>query len=166
MGKNGKGAMFIKFIRNMGNRLYKHDIFTYAASLSFYTLLSFIPLIFIAIAAVGEMAGRNRVVTEQAVQWANILFPFMTGRMEQSIFDIVKNRGLFGGIGFFTLAWSAHMVLAEGEKVIREIFGVHQKRWLVFSHVIAWGIFLLSVTFLQPPSCLDCISTTSFQLLF
>ena len=114
MGKNGKGAMFIKFIRNMGNRLYKHDIFTYAASLSFYTLLSFIPLIFIAIAAVGEMAGRNRVVTEQAVQWANILFPFMTGRMEQSIYDIVNNRGLFGGIGLFTLAWSAHMVLAEG----------------------------------------------------
>lgn len=147
MGKKGKGSMIIKFVRDIGNRLYKHDIFTYAASLSFYTLLSFIPLIFIAIAAVGEMAGRNRVVTEQAVQWANKLFPFMTGRMEQSIYDIVKNRGLFGGIGFFTLAWSAHMVLAEGEKVIREIFGVHQKRWLVFSHVIAWGIFLLSVTF-------------------
>lgn len=147
MGKKGNRSTVIKFVKDMGSRLYRHDIFTYAASLSFYTLLSFIPLIFIAIAAVGEMAGRNIVVTEQAVEWANRLFPFMTGRMEQSIFDIVKNRGLFGGIGLFTLAWSAHMVLAEGEKVIREIFGVHQKRWLVFSHVIAWGIFLLSVIF-------------------
>lgn len=139
--------MFIKFIKNMTNRLYKHDIFTYAASLSYYTLLSFIPLIFIAIAAVGEIVGKNKAITEQAIQWVSRLFPFMTGRMEQSIYDIVNNRGFFGGIGLFTLAWSAHMVLAEGEKIIREIFGVHQKRWVIFSHFIAWGIFLLSIIF-------------------
>ena len=147
MRKNKKKSPIIKFLKEIWNRLYKHDIFTYAASLSYYTLLSFVPLIFIAIAAVGEVAGRNRAVTDQAVQWVNKLFPFMMGRMEQSIYDLVKNKGLFGGIGFLTLAWSAHMVLAEGEKVIRLIFGVHQKRWLIFSQIIAWGIFLLSVTF-------------------
>lgn len=141
------GSSTIQFIKRMWNRLYEHDILTYSASLAFYTLLSFVPLLFIAIAAVGEVAGKNKAVTDQAVQLANKLFPFMTGRMEQSVYDLVKNRGLFGGIGFLTLAWSAHMVLAEGEKVIRVIFGVHQKRWLFFSHVIAWGIFLLGVTF-------------------
>lgn len=140
-------SSIIPFLRGMGNRLYGHDIFTYAASLSYYMLLSFIPLVFITIAAVGEVAGRSRAVTEHVVQWTSTLFPFMTGRIEQSIYDLVKNRGLFGGIGLLTLLWSAHMVLAEGEKVIREIFGVHQKRWLVFSQVIAWGIFLLSVVF-------------------
>lgn len=142
-----KRFSFIHFLKGMWSRVNEHDIFTYAASLSFYTLLSFIPLIFITVAAVGEVAGRSKSVTEHAVKWINELFPFMTGKMEESVYGLIKNRGLFGGIGLFTLLWSAHMVLAEGEKVIRKVFGVHNRRWLFLSQIIAWGIFLLGVIF-------------------
>lgn len=134
-----------QFIKGMWHRLNEHDIFTYSASLSYYALLSFIPLMFIGIAAVGEVIGRNTEVTAEAVRGIKSLFPFMTGRMEEGIYGLVEKRGLFGGIGLVTLWWTAHMVLAEGEKVIRKVFGVHKKRWLFFSHAIAWGIFLLSI---------------------
>lgn len=147
MEHNKKSSSIIQFTKNIWNRLYEHEIFTYSASLSFYTLLSFIPLIFISIAAAGEVIGRNVEVTEQAVKWIKDLFPFMTGRMEENIYGLVKKRGLFGGIGVLTLVWTAHMVLAEGEKVIRKVFGVKNKRWLLFSHAIAWGVFLMGVIF-------------------
>jgi len=137
----------IQFTKNMWHRLNDHEIFTYSASLSYYALLSFIPLMFIGIAAVGEVIGRNTEVAEEAVRGIKSLFPFMTGRMEEAIYGLVEKRGLFGWIGLVTLWWTAHMVLAEGEKVIRIVFSVHKKRWLFFSHVIAWGIFLLSVIF-------------------
>lgn len=147
MRQKKKRSPAIRFIRDIWGRLYEHDIFTYSASLSFYTLLSFIPLIFIGIAAAGEVIGRNAEITEQAIRWAKDLFPFMTGRMEENIYGLVDRRGLFGGIGAFTLLWTAHMVLAEGEKVIRLVFGVRNRRWLLLSHAIAWGIFLLSIVF-------------------
>lgn len=135
------------FSKEMLKRVHEHDIFTYSASLSFYTLLSFIPLIFITIAAIGEMVGSKSAVTEHTVRWVKDLFPFITAGIEKNIYAIIEKRGLFGGIGLLSLVWSAHMVLAEGEKVIRMVFGVHKKRWLFLSHVIAWGIFLLSVLF-------------------
>ncbi len=144
--RNKRFSIF-QFTKEIGKRLYEHDIFTYSASLSYYTLLSFIPLIFISIAGIGELIGRRSGVTEQAVVWVKGLFPFITAGMEKNIHGLVQNRGLFGGIGLFTLVWSAHMVLAEGELVIRKVFGVHKKRWLFLSHIIAWGIFLLSVIF-------------------
>lgn len=147
MRQKKKRSPAIRFARDIWVRLYEHDIFTYSASLSFYTLLSFIPLIFIGIAAAGEVIGRNAEITEQAIRWTKDLFPFMTGRMEENIYGLVDRRGLFGGIGAFTLLWTAHMVLAEGEKVIRMVFGVRNRRWLLLSHAIAWGIFLQSIVF-------------------
>lgn len=145
--KKKRGAIF-KFIKNMWNRLKEHDIFTYSASLSFYMLLSIIPLVFIGIAAVGEVFGESKEVALHGIKWIKDIFPFMTGGIEENIYSLVENKGLFGSIGLFTLLWAAHMVLAEGEKVIRKIFGVQKKRWLVISYVIAWSIFLLSITFL------------------
>lgn len=147
MRQKKNSSSIIRFTKDIWIRLYEHDIFTYSASLSFYTLLSFIPLIFIGIAAAGEVIGRNVEITEQAIRWTRDLFPFMTGRMEENIYGLVDRRGLFGGIGVFTLLWTAHMVLAEGEKVVRMVFGVHNRRWLLLSHAIAWGIFLLSIVF-------------------
>lgn len=142
-----KRSSTFRFPGELWRRLYEHDIFTYTASLSYYTLLSFIPLIFIGIAVVGEVVGRNKAVTEQAVMLIRQLFPFMTTGIEKNIYGLVENRGLFGGIGLFTLLWCAHMVLAEGEKVTRKVFGVQKKRSLFLSQVVAWGIFLLSVVF-------------------
>lgn len=147
MKHKGKGHSIIKFTKNIWHRLNQHDIFTYSASLSFYMLLSFIPLLFISVALVGELIGRSSEVIQHAIEQAKDLFPFMTGRMEENIYGLIKKRRLFAGIGAFTLLWSAHMVLAEGEKVIRNVFGVQKRRWLLVSHAIAWGIFLLSVMF-------------------
>lgn len=154
MAHNKKRISIFKFIKDMGSRLKEHDIFTYSASLSFYMLLSIIPLVFISIAAVGEVFGKSKEVTLHGIKWIKDIFPFMTIRMEESIYGLVENRGLFGGIGIFSLLWAAHMVLAEGEKVIRKVFGVQRKRWLITSYFIAWSIFLLSIIFL----------TTSFLL--
>lgn len=147
MKQRHKRFSILQFTKEIGKRLYEHDILTYSASLSYYTLLSFIPLIFISIAGIGEMMGRRFEVTGQSVAWVKSLFPFITIGIEKNIYGIVEKRGLFGGIGLFTLIWSAHMVLAEGELVIRKVFGVHKKRWILLSHIIAWGIFLLSVIF-------------------
>jgi membrane protein len=169
-----KGSSIVRFTKRLWQRLNEHDIFTYSASLSYYMLLSFIPLIFISIAIAGEVMGGRREVIEQTIRLAKELFPFMTGRMEENIYGLVEKRRLFVGIGAITLLWTAHMVLAEGEKVIRKVFGVQKKRWLLLSHAIAWGIFLLSVVFfslsflfglyvrlvkenLLPPSLLDII---------
>ena len=151
----------LKFVKGMWGRLREHEIITYAAALSFYMLLSIIPLLFIGIAAVGGVVGGSNETTVQLMKWVKDILPFITRSMEESIYGLMEKRELFGGIGLFVLLWTAHMVLAETEKVVRRIFGVQKKRWLFFSYIIAWGIFLLSITFLT----ISFLISLSFNLI-
>ncbi|MBI5682978.1 MAG: YihY/virulence factor BrkB family protein [Deltaproteobacteria bacterium] len=142
-----KNFSILKLVKLVSGRLFEHEIITYSAALAFYMLLSIIPLTFIGMAVIGEIIGENRDAAIQWLKWTTEVLPFIAGRMEESIYGLIEKKGFLGSIGILSLLWTAHMVLAEGEKVIRKIFGVEKKRWLAFSYIIAWGIFLLSIIF-------------------
>ena len=114
-----------------GLRFTQNQCMVKAASLTFYTLLSIIPILALAF-GIAKGLGMAHYLTEK-LRLATAQYPEMAEKLLTFADSTLKNTqgGIIAGAGVLLLIWSAVKLLSNIESNLNEIWGIRQGRTLV-----------------------------------
>lgn len=114
-----------------GLRFTQNQCMVKAASLTFYTLLSIIPILALAF-GIAKGLGMAHYLTEK-LKLATAQYPEMAEKLLTFANSTLKNTqgGIIAGAGVLLLIWSAVKLLSNIENNLNEIWGIRQGRTLV-----------------------------------
>lgn len=120
----------------------KHRCFLLAAAISFYTTLSLIPLLLLLISIFGYIMQVSTPLRELLLRYIHNFFPASEDLFVRSLTQIVREKGIMGGIGLMALFWIAYVVFFSIEHALNTIWEVRKgsggwwspfKFWLIFT---------------------------------
>ncbi len=140
-------------VKELFRRYGKDQCPAYAAALSFFSILSIVPMLVVALAALafvfqdpaeavhrlqrvianilpGNYAGK---AAEQIMQQANV---------ESSVKGLIATRGIAGVIGLLSLVWASMQIFVNGAPAMNAAFEVEEKRGWIKLRLIAFGLLL------------------------
>lgn len=136
-------------------RLYiDSKAFDHSASLSFFALLSFAPLLILVVSAVGYIAlatGPSSGIIESVVtditEFLQKYAPIQDEQVRLVLVDVIEHRGQFGLFGAIIMLFAASMVFGAFEHAMEDIFGKSHRKFIlsraIFSAIlISFGFFL------------------------
>lgn len=149
------------FLREVWTRFEADNLGLYAAAISFYALLSVVPLLLVGVAVLGFVvtpeSARNLVLDFSA--------QFLPGRnaarvladrigMEEAVAGIVASRGVAALVGFGSLLWTSSHVFYHLQTAMNVAWRARRPRHILKARALslgmvvgAGGLFLLSLTF-------------------
>lgn len=154
---------FLKTLTRIIQRYRELDGLNLSAALSFYTIISILPILLLMIAFLGHFVGESEVLLQKVGDFLDIIVPNLKEGFLINLRAVVDKRGAFGWFGIFLLIFGAHFLFANLERTINKLLGTHEKRHFLITRFffIPWiiGIFLL----LMLPSILDLVQETMAQ---
>lgn len=137
---------------------YKDNCSLMAAGISFYALLSVIPLFLVFISAAGFILHSS----EQALAAVTMLliktFPTSTIKVFQLLSDIIQKKTVFGIIGLAGLVWAASRIFSAVENAMNIVWKVEKGR-------AYWHSKFLSLL-LVPIAVLIMLSSLAFTAFY
>jgi len=109
-------------------RFYNDDCTTMAAAISFYAVLSLIPLICLVIALMGYILGPSGHTSDAVVQWVKEFIPHLSKDVIRNVDWVVSHRGNLGWLGGTALVVAAGLVFNAVEIALDDIFAVPKRR--------------------------------------
>jgi len=138
----------VAFVVEIIKRSGRHRMTMYAAALSFYTMLSIVPLL-LSVLAVGSLFIDAAEVQSIALQILEALLPATVEPVRVNIENILRYRGSVGAISLLSTFWSASGIFATLESAINAVWErplrrTYWKRRLIgfisLMGVVAWII--------------------------
>lgn len=123
---------------------YKDDGFNLAAGLSFFAILSTIPLILIVISVLGHMLGQQDQLFEQISHWVEVTLPQVQPEFISFLRELVDKKVTSGWIGLAFLFFVASLLFTNIEHILDKVFKNSKSR--NFWHSRAFSILLLIFT--------------------
>lgn len=166
-----QAALFvIEIIKRSG----RHHMTMYAAALSFYTLLSIVPLL-LSVLSVGSLFIDAFEVQRIAMMSLEALLPATTEPVRVNIENILRYRGSVGVISLATTLWSASGIFTTLESAINAVWERRQRRtyWkrrligiLSLMGVTAWvvGAFIIQTLWRLLPRWFPFLGQISFPI--
>lgn len=128
--------------------------FDHAASISFFTLLSVVPLVILIASAAGyavNLLGPSSdlldALIERLTQVAQQLAPVESSTVREIVVGLARRRGQFGLVGAFVMLLGASMVFGALEHAMVDVFRLRKGRRFIVSRLV-FGVFLISVVIL------------------
>ena len=110
----------------------------FAAAISFYGLISLIPLLLLGIAAFGYVIG-SEAARQQVVSFAKDFIPTGTEVLEQNLENLSKQSGLLGGLGLLGLLWTGSQVFVILQQVMNVALGAEKRVGFLRARAVALG---------------------------
>lgn len=123
---------------------YKDDGFNLAAGLSFFAILSTIPLALIVISVMGHMLGQQDELFHQISHWIEITLPQVQPEFLSFVRQLVDKKVTSGWIGVAFLFFVASLLFSNIEHILDKVFKNSRSR--NFWHSRAFSILLLIFT--------------------
>ena len=136
-------------LRQAGSKFVADDGPTLAAAISFYALLSLIPVLFLVIAILGYVIGSSRETFHAVLTSAREFIPHLSEDFTRNLEWVVANRGRLSWLGLASLVIASGLVFHATEFALDRLFAVSQRRGflrsrlLSMSIVVAMGVVLL-----------------------
>jgi membrane protein len=161
-----------QWVRELIREFVRHDTFQLAASLSYYTLLSFAPLVLVVVALAGIVFERA-AVEEQFVNQVRSLIGNAGGEVLQTIIQTKHEdaKGIALAIGLVTLFAGATTVFVQLQDALNRIWDVTTDRKhgalyrVVFSRILSFAM-VISIGFLLLVSLLVSAGIAAAQAWF
>ncbi|MDX9955391.1 MAG: YihY/virulence factor BrkB family protein [Anaerolineae bacterium] len=164
----------VNFILEIVNRFGRHHMQMYAAALSFYTLLSIVPLL-LSVLAVGSLFIDAADVQSIALKSLEALLPATVEPVRLNIENILRYRGSVGAISLLSTLWSASGIFTTLELAINAVWERPHRRtyWkrrligiLSLMGVVAWvvGAFILQTLWRLLPQWFPVINHINFPI--
>lgn len=129
----------------------KDEGFTLAAALSFYAVLSMIPLTMIVVSILGQIVGHSELVLASIVRLIQESIPALTPSFIKNLSSIVQRKMTGGWAGIIVLFFVASVLFSNLEKVLDKIFTPSQKRNFLQSKLLSvLFIFIIAVLMFVP----------------
>jgi membrane protein len=111
---------------------YRDGCFTLAASMSYFSIMSLIPLLFIIITAFGYILGSYHGAYSFILSYLKNIFPHMDNALGEELKKIIANRRL-GGFSLLLYIWLASQVFFSLEYAINSVFKAEKRRHLLLT---------------------------------
>ena len=123
---------------------YKDDGFNLAAGLSFFAILSTIPLALIVISVLGHLLGQQEQLFNQISHWVEITVPQVQPEFLNFLRQLVDKKVTSGWVGMVFLFFVASLLFSNIEHLLDKVFKNSRSR--NFWHSRAFSILLLFFT--------------------
>lgn len=123
-----------------------------AAAISFYAILSFVPLFILTFIMVGLFFGSDPVVQQEMIEGIRRFHPYFSGEFLKQLGEIEQKRSLLGWVGIITVIWFSSMIFGAIETAFNLIFRSKEIRNYLLSKLLgiamipmAWAVAMMSV---------------------
>ncbi|MCC6767039.1 MAG: YihY/virulence factor BrkB family protein [Deltaproteobacteria bacterium] len=136
-------------LRTAATRFYADGCPTLAAAISFYALLSLIPVLFLVIAVAGYVIGSSQDTYGAVLRWVREFIPHLSDDFTRNLEWVVQNRGRLSWLGLGALVIAASLVFQAIEFALDRVFTVGRRRgfWrsrlLSLCVVVGMGLVML-----------------------
>lgn len=124
-------------VRNLAKSYKEHDCFTLAANISFFAILSLIPLVMIAMSVAGYVLGSSQGLFNQIISTVTDVLPHGQDELTANLDKIISGRSKIGGVGLVFLLFSASLLFTSIEHALNKIFESVKKRNFFHSRLIS-----------------------------
>lgn len=123
---------------------YKHNCSLMAAGMSFYGLMSLIPLVIIGVSSLGYLIGSSESAQQFVSRIISEQFPASAEEILSQIYAIVTSpmRGIISGLGLIGLIWSGRGFFNILQTVLNSIWVGASQRRFIWGNVTGFLIFL------------------------
>lgn len=164
----------VAFCVDIIKRSGRHHMTMYAAALSFYTMLSIVPLL-LSVLAVGSLFIEAEEVQRIAMVSLEALLPPTTEPVRVNVENILRYRGPVGVISLASTLWSASGIFTTLESAVNAVWERSNRRtyWkrrligiLSLMGVTAWvlGAFILQTLWRLLPRWFPFVGQISFPI--
>lgn len=134
-------------VRGFIKEYQERDILNLSAALSFFALLSLIPILMIVVSIAGHYLVSSDVMVAKVDQFLGGMFPALRDIVMGNLHGLVKKKKMFGGVGITFLFGAAHYFFSNLEKSINRLLGSVKKRHFLVTRLLflVWiaGIIVL-----------------------
>jgi membrane protein len=142
-------ATILAALRTAAAQFYADGCPTLAAAISFYALLSLIPVLFLVIAVAGYVIGSSQDTYQAVLQWVREFIPHLSDDFTRNLEWVVQNRGRLSWLGLGSLIVAASLVFQATEFALDRVFAVDRRRgfwrsrFLSLCIVVGMGLVML-----------------------
>ena len=142
-------AAIVGALRTAAAQFYADGCPTLAAAISFYALLSLIPVLFLVIALAGYVIGSSQDTYQAVMQWVREFIPHLSEDFTRNLEWVVQNRGRLSWLGLGSLTIAASLVFQATEFALDRVFlvdrrrGFWRSRFLSLCIVVGMGVVML-----------------------
>ena len=136
-----RARLLVSVVRDAGRQFYQDSCPNLAAAISFYALLSLIPVLFLVIALAGYLIGSSETNTYQAVlDWVRELIPHLNEDFTRNLEWVVDNRASLSWLGLGSLTIAAGLVFQATEFALDRVFAVGRRRSFIRSRLLSVAV--------------------------
>lgn len=133
-------------IRDLARAYRDHDCFSLAANISFFAILSLIPLLMIMMSVAGFVLGSSQELFSQIISTVTDILPKGQEELAGNLHNIISGRSHIGGAGIVFLLFIASLLFSSIEHALNRIFQSVKKRNFFHSRALS-VLIVFGVTF-------------------
>jgi membrane protein len=114
----------------------RHGCTSLAASLAFFTLLSFFPLVFLLLYLVSFIVSQERIGYEFLLDFLQGFFPTFGAELAEEVKRVASEQAV-RWVVLFTFAWFGLLVFYELDYAVNEVFEIPQHRHPLISMAVS-----------------------------
>lgn len=146
-----------KFFVDIYKSVWEHEVFNLAACISFYAILSFIPIGLISVSVLAYFLGTGEIVSQIAAKFTEVI-PGAGDLFQSNMSSILKGRSSMGIWGIGTLLVISTFLFSGLEGAFDKIFGAEKKRHFLLSYLLSIAVMSIIVLLLATPSIVSIVT--------
>ncbi|MHB0997919.1 MAG: YihY/virulence factor BrkB family protein [Armatimonadota bacterium] len=132
------------FIRDVIDEFNQDHATLFAAAISFFEMLSIIPLILLAVGVFGYIIGSYETALESIMSFIRNYVPVSTDELDTYLQNLSRQSGLLSGLGLLGLLWAGTQVFVILQQVMNVALGERREVGFIRSRGIA--LIIVAVT--------------------
>jgi len=145
-----------RFIVDIVKSCWKHDIFNLSANISFFAILSLLPMLMIFVAVMGYVLGSHSIVGEIVKNFTEAI-PGADQILRSNINNLVDSRSALGAWGASFLLVISTVLFSSMERAFDVIFDIEKHRHFLKSRLLAIGVVCIIMLLLFVPSAVNLV---------
>ena len=143
-------AFFFRMLFGAVSDFRRHGCMSLAASLAFFTLLSFFPLVFILLYVIGFFVSQDRIGDEFLLNFLEGFFPRLGAELANEIKRVAAEQ-VVRQVVLLTFAWFGLLVFYEVDYAVNVAFETQRKRHPLLSVLVSVALLGLLELLLKLP---------------
>ena len=134
----------LSFVKDVFREYVEDRGSLFAAAISFFGLLSLIPLLLLGIAAFGYIMGSSEAARQYVVSFAKGFIPIGIEDLEQNLKALSGQSGILGGLGVLGLLWTGSQVFVILQQVLNVALGAERRVSFLRARGVALGMVIVA----------------------
>ncbi|PJA26632.1 MAG: hypothetical protein CO189_09885 [candidate division Zixibacteria bacterium CG_4_9_14_3_um_filter_46_8] len=124
---------------------FKDNVSLMAAAISFYAVLSIIPLLLVFVSVAGYILNSSEKAFDDVTKFLLAIIPSSTTSIIAFLEDFMRKKEVFGALGIIGLIWAASRIFAAVENSVNAVWKVEDGRPFWKSKILSMILVPISI---------------------